>query len=149
MSFDSFDEILEFAIKREQEAYEFYIELATKMERRHMQSVFQDFAHEELGHKAKLLGIKKGAISGSVTRNVIDLKIGDYLVDVEPGQDIDYQQALVIAMKREKMAYKMYLDLADRIDDQNLKNIFIMLSNEEAKHKLRFELEYDEILTDN
>jgi hypothetical protein len=30
--------------------------------------------------------------------------VGDYLVDVEPDSALDYQQALIVAMKREKAA---------------------------------------------
>ena len=33
-------------------------------------------------------------------QKVLDLKIGDYLVDVEPTEHMDYQQALVVAMKK-------------------------------------------------
>jgi rubrerythrin len=63
---------------------------------------------------------------------------------------MDYQQALVVAMQKEKMAFKMYSDLAEQVDDENLKNTFLSLAQEEAKHKLRFELEYDEhVMTDN
>jgi rubrerythrin len=53
-------------------------------------------------------------------------------------------------MKREKTAFKLYSDLAAIIQDANLRKVFLSLAQEEAKHKLRFELEYDEhILTDN
>ena len=63
---------------------------------------------------------------------------------------MDYQQALVVAMQKEKMAFKMYSDLAETVDDENVKNVFLSLAQEEAKHKLRFEVEYDEhVLTDN
>ena len=41
-------------------------------------------------------------------------------------------------------------DLAERVDDENLKNLMLGLAQEEAKHKLRFEIEYDErILGEN
>ena len=53
-------------------------------------------------------------------QKVLDLKIGDYLVDVEPTDHMDYQQALVVAMKKEKKAFKMYIDLAGATDDANL-----------------------------
>lgn len=44
----------------------------------------------------------------------------------------------------------MYHDLAEAAADAGLKALFISLAQEEAKHQLRFELEYDEqFLTDN
>ncbi len=149
-NFGSVDEILDFAIEREEEAAAFYRDLAGRMRGSQMSKNFEDFAHEEDGHKAKLQAIKKGKLMMPATTKVTDLKIGDYLVDVEPSDDLDYQNALILAMKKEKAAFKLYTNLAESINDENLRATFLLLAQEEAKHKLRFELEYDEhILTDN
>ena len=44
----------------------------------------------------------------------------------------------------------MYLDLAAKAPNEEISAIFSSLAQEEAKHKLRFELEYDEsILREN
>ena len=82
---------------------------------------------------------------------VQDLQIGDYLVEVNTNRDdLSYQEALIIAMKEEKAAFKLYSDLAARTDDASAKEVFLMLAQEEARHKLRFEIEYDDyILTEN
>ena len=83
-------------------------------------------------------------------QKVMDLKIGDYLVDVEATPDMDYQQALIIAMKKEKAAYKLYMDLSEKTGDADIAAMFVSLANEEAKHKLRFEIIYDDqILIEN
>jgi rubrerythrin len=80
----------------------------------------------------------------------MDLKIGDHLVNVDLDADIDYQQALILAMKAEKAAYKLYTELASATDDAGLQETLMALANEEAKHKLRFEIEYDDmVLTEN
>ncbi len=143
----SVDEILDFAIGQEQESVDFYTELSGRMDRPWMSKIFQDFAKEEMGHKKKLMDIKAGKLLLSAEAKVLDLKIGDYLVDVESTTDrLDYQQALVIAMKKEKKAFKMYSDLAEATDDENLKAVFLSLAQEEAKHKLRFEIEYDDVI---
>jgi rubrerythrin len=57
---------------------------------------------------------------------------------------MDYQSVLTIAMKKEKAAFKLYSQLAAQTVDQEIKEVFLSLAQEEAKHKLRFELEYDE-----
>ena len=63
---------------------------------------------------------------------------------------MDYQQALIVAMKKEKKAFKMYNDLAAVVDDGSLQAVFLSLAQEEAKHKLRFEIEYDDyVMKDN
>ncbi len=143
--FSSVDAILDFAIAGELAANQFYMELAGKMERPEMVKIFEDFAKEELGHKSKLEAIKQGEML-EPTEKVAELKIADYLVDTEPKPDMDYKDALVLAMKKEKAAYRLYLDLAAVAEAEELTNIFLYIAQEEAKHKLRFEIEYDEIV---
>lgn len=144
------EELLDFAIAGEQEAHDFYLDLAKKAERPGMEGLFTQFAREELGHKAKLENIKKGARSFVPAKKVMDLKIGDYLVDVDPTATLTYQNALILAMKRERAAFRLYTDLAAHSEDAEVKQIFESLAQEEAKHKLRFEVEYDDmILTEN
>lgn len=142
--FQSSNDLLDFAIAREEEAAQFYTDLANKMEKTLMREVFLDFAKEENGHKAKLLAVKEGKKLISSEAKVMDLKIGDYLVEVETSKDMDYQEALIVAMKKEKAAFRLYSDLATKTDDGELRTLLLSLAQEEAKHKLRFELEYDE-----
>jgi len=145
--FSSMDEILDFAIEREIEANKFYMELAERMGRPEMRKVFEDFAKEELGHKAKLEAVKQGAfIISSGQKEVPSLGIADYVVDVPPKPDMSYADSLVVAMKKEKAAYRLYLDLAAVAETEELTNLFLSLANEEAKHKLRFEIEYDDVV---
>ncbi len=143
--FQSAEEILDFAIQGEEESYNFYTGLAEKASRREIKDLFTQFAAEEKGHKAKLEAVKKGKLSLSKPgRKITDLKIGDYLVEQKPLPDMDFQQALILAMKKEKASFKLYTDLAGFVHDDDLKNTFLSLAQEEAKHKLRFEIEYDE-----
>jgi len=63
---------------------------------------------------------------------------------------MDYQEILILAMKAEKEAFKLYSGLAKATSDASIKDLFLGLAQEEAKHKLRFEVEYDDrVLTDN
>lgn len=152
MNMASIEEILDFAIVEEQQSYEFYMKLAGKMEADAMRRVFEEFAREEQGHKARLQAMKDGklSIASSAEENVPDLKIADYVVDVQPSADMDYQEALVLAMKKEKAAFMLYSDLAALVEDAAQKEVFLSLAQEEARHKLRFEVEYDqEIYTQN
>ncbi len=143
-SLSSVNEILDFAIGKEEEAAAFYTDLAGRVDKPWMKKVFQDFANEEKGHKAKLEAVKEGKQLEPAKDKVLDLKLADYLVEDEISPDMDYQQALIVAMKAEKSAYKLYSNLADSTDDENLRNTFLALAQEEAKHKLRFEVEYDD-----
>jgi rubrerythrin len=144
--FDSINDILDFAIEQEQEAVNFYRELAANANTRDMQAVFEEFAHEEIKHKTRLLDIKEKGLYKMEEANVKDLKIGDYLVNVKPTPGMSYSDALVLAMKKEKAAFKLYMNLSERAHNEEMKNIFLSLAQEESRHKLRFELEYDEFI---
>ena len=150
MALDSIDKILDFAIRQEEKAANFYTILAGKMSSAPMKEALLAFAEEEKGHKAKLLRVKEGEQMLAAEKRVLDLKIGDCLEEAEPSADIDYQQALILAMKAEKAAFRLYSDLASATDDPSLKSTLLGLAQEEAKHKLRFEVEYDdEFLKEN
>jgi len=146
----SLDDVLDFAIGEEEAAARFYEELSATVKGQHMRKLFLDFADEEKGHKARLMKVKEGRVALSSLSKVSDLKIGDYLVDPAPGPDMDYQQALALAMKKEKAAFKLYTHMAEAVKGTALRETFLGLAQEEARHKLRFEVEYDEeILREN
>ena len=144
-TFESFIAVLNYAIEKEIEANQFYVDMAKQMKNPAMREVFEAFAKEELGHKAKLQAIKQGK-EIPPSKNITDLKIADYTVDVEPSADMSYQDALILAMKKEKAAYRLYLDLAGQVENEDQKALFLSLAQEEAKHKLRFEIEYDDVM---
>ncbi|MGD8501109.1 MAG: ferritin family protein, partial [Phycisphaerales bacterium] len=134
--FDSVNDVLNYAIDKEIEANQFYTDLARNMQNPAMREVFETFAREELGHKAKLEAVKQGK-EIQAAKDVTDLRIADYTVDVEPSPDMSYQDALILAMKKEKAAFRLYLDLANEVANESQKATFLSLAQEEAKHKLR------------
>ncbi|MEZ5358070.1 MAG: ferritin family protein [Candidatus Zixiibacteriota bacterium] len=144
MKLKTVEQILDFAIEKEQDASDFYTGLAQKMKKQHMKKVFEGFAKEEQGHKKKLQNVKAGKYAMPAKQKVQNLKIGDHLVEVELKADIEFQDALILAMKAEKAAFKLYHELAEACDDDKAKKLFMSLAQEEAKHKLRFEIEYDD-----
>ena len=148
--FTSVEDILKFAIKKEQEAMDFYMNLAGKSRNPEIKEVFEEFAQEELRHKAKLQKILTMGILSLPDDVILDLKISDYTVNITPKPDMTYEESLILAMNREKASYKLYINLARRVEDPGLKDLFQMLAAEESKHKLRFEVEYDEyVLKEN
>ncbi len=148
--FKNINDILDFAIKREQEAVDFYTNLSSKARNEEMKEVFKEFAMEEVKHKARLQKIKDEGIFEISEEKVLDLKISDYTDNVTPSPELSYEEALRLAMNKEKAAYKLYMKLSTKTDNQNLKEVFLSLAQEESKHKLRFEIEYDEyVLREN
>jgi len=149
-NFNSIDEILDFAIKNEQNAVDFYNDLSHTARSADMKTVFEQFAREEMGHKAKLMKIKEEGVVSLGEARVLDLHLADYTVKAEAKDSMTYEEALVLAMKREKAAFRLYSKLASGAPNLELKKLFEGLAMEESKHKLRFEIEYDEyVLREN
>ena len=147
---NTIDEILDFAIEQEQQAADFYEDVASRAETADMKKMLMDFHDEEKHHKEILQDVKSGEHELTPEQEILDLKITDYLVEVEFSENISYQDALIVAMKKERAAYQLYTDMAEKIPESHLKQVLIGLAKEEEKHKLFFETEYDErVLTDN
>ena len=142
-TFGSVDAVLDFAIEREQEAVDFYTDLAGQTEIASLKKTLQAFAGVERGHKEKLQQAKLDPAVVDGDRLVVDLKIGDYLVAAEPGPIMSFQDALVLAMQREKAAMDLYAGLAGIVGDAGLRVLFEKLAAEEAHHKFSFEAAYE------
>ena len=139
---DSVDEILEYAIAREVEANQLYMYMAKQMENPEMSKVCEEFAKEELEHKAKLEleVMKRGQV-------VSDFDISDYMMDAGNEMEMDYEELLVFAIKKEETSVSLYTDLAAVIKDKESRETLLSLAQEETEHKLRFETEYRSLLT--
>lgn len=145
--FESVNEILDYAMVNEQDAVDFYKGYADKV-KGELKTVFLEFAQEEIKHKTRLMKIKEERIFTFSKENIQGLSIGD--VTTNYSLDMSYQDALILAMAKEKAAFKLYTYLAEKTDVPMLKVLFMSLAQEESKHKLRFEIEYDEyILKEN
>ncbi|KMY68250.1 hypothetical protein AAU61_00600 [Desulfocarbo indianensis] len=142
--FESAEAILDFAIAREQEAQSFYRDLAGKVKSQAMQKLLMEFVAQEARHEARLKGVKQGRKSLGAGGKVPDLKVSQYLAPTQPKPEMDYQDALMVAMQRERAAFALYSDLAGSTDDAELQEVFEALAQEEAKHKLFLEREYDD-----
>jgi rubrerythrin len=142
-TFQTVDEILDFAITREEEAAQFYRALAEQTETVGMREMFEEFAREEVIHREKLLLVKEQKLLLPAKDRLLDLRVSRYDVKIAPEQEHDYQQALLLAIRKEKAARILYEDLADRTQETNAHTILVALAHEEAKHQHYFEKQYD------
>jgi rubrerythrin len=139
-----FKEIVDFAIEKEQEAVDAYTAASEMVRRPNVKEMLLDLAKQEEGHRRKLEGIEPGKVDGAHIESVPDLKIADYTDNVEITSGMDYQDVLIVAMKREEKAHNLYAALASNTSDEGLKKLFELLAQEEARHKLALEKEYDD-----
>ena len=141
-----YDEILEFAIAREIEANRFYLALAERVDSAETRKVFEELAEEELEHKAKLEleVMKTGKVAGG---EKVTIPEHDYIVsNTDSLLDMDYKDVLMLGMEKEEAAFRTYVNLVAQAKDEESREVLMALAEEEVKHKMRFEIEYDMLL---
>ncbi|KPK78072.1 MAG: hypothetical protein AMJ79_01155 [Phycisphaerae bacterium SM23_30] len=145
IKFESFVDILEFAIAREVEAHQFYQDMAQQTEDRDMHNVLLGFAQEELRHKAKLeMELVKAGRVVADPEEITNFEYTDHLEHYNP-LNKEYRELLQTAIKKEKLSFRFYLDLALAVKDRDVRETLIALAEEEARHKVVLEIEYDVI----
>ncbi len=111
--FESDEEILEFAIGREVSAHQFFVDLADQVDNPTMRLLFENFAKEELKHKAALeLEVMKRGKVVAAPQDAADLDQTDIMVAIDPETNIDYKNALLLAINKETKSFRLYVDLA-------------------------------------
>jgi rubrerythrin len=148
MNFKTIEEIFEYAINKEKEAEKFYQEASERESFSGTRELFREFALEERGHVKMLENIskKKETLDSFRTKNIPDLKRSDYTVDMVYTPAMPYDDILRLAAKREEKALRFYNDLAGVTDRESHKKVFMLLAQEESKHKLRLETLLDDYL---
>lgn len=136
-------DVLEFAIAREMESYQFYMDLAQLPVRAEVRDMIHRLAGEELVHRIHLEALKTGEVAFARDEEVGHLNIEEKLADVTPGAGMSYADLLVIAMKKEQAAVRLYTNLASIATDRVQRTVLKKMAQEEARHKLRLEVEYD------
>ncbi len=137
-----FDEVIRFAVQREEEAADSYGKMARQSRSQSARKLLLELREEEMRHKKILLGLtpKKVKTSGKAVQ---DLKISDYLLDEPLLPDMTFQDLLIYAAKKEKKSVDLYSCLAFKTDSKDEKKLWQFLAKQELSHKLRLELEYD------
>ena len=141
------EKILEFAIFREIEAHNFLMALAGRVKDPKMRDVFEDLAAEELEHKAKLeLEIMKTGKTVTIEQKP-PRPSNEYIISDDPSQlDIDYKDALLLGMEKEDASFRTYVNLIPNVHNEQSREVLLALAQEEVKHKLRFETEYNMLI---
>ena len=141
---ESFREIIDFAIEKEAESASFYRNSSDLAEQAHIKKLFEEMAAEEEKHKMLLEGLDEDAIAKIEIKKVPTLGIAELLSETSFGPSVSYGQALALAIKNEEKSVKLYEGLAEHTEDAQLKKLFQILTQEEAKHRLKLEKVYSD-----
>jgi len=149
--FDTAEGILRFAIGREVEANVFYNLLTQYVDDPQVRALCSELASEELEHKGLLeLELMK---LGSVVKppSIADIKNTalprplDAMLEMVKVSQMDLEKIVLLAMEKEKKAFRLYMELLAVVSDADCREVIMRLAEEEARHKISFELEYDRL----
>ncbi|MFA5423397.1 MAG: ferritin family protein [Phycisphaerae bacterium] len=142
MSEQTKEQIIRFAIRREQEAYKFILAIREVAKFPGIKFLLEDMAKEELEHKEKLELelIKLGEV---VPED--DLSQTAYKIESDEIAEMDYADLLVLGMEKEDISFRMYIDLALKAQNAESRETFLAIAEQELRHKIRFEIEYEKL----
>lgn len=145
---NTFEEIIEFAIRQEEAEEQFYLAMAARAENDDVRVVMEQQAAEEREHKGRLQTIlAKGKVVVRDNPLNPDMKIADYTSSTGIVMEgLGYRDALILAAKREQAAERLYRDLAARAGDAAVQETLLFLAAQEAKHRHALERDYDDLL---
>lgn len=146
MTITEFNEILDFAIAREQEAVAFYQELQEQAKFSAHKAMLRDLEAMEMGHIVVIESIRKKGLKPEEIKATANLKISEYLTKELDSEELSYQSILIKAMKREENSHKLYTEMSLKFPDTEIATLFRRLAADEAKHKLHFERLYDDFI---
>lgn len=150
MTLDQFYEVIDYAIEREVEAAEFYKDLQSSASLQSSKELLRELELMEQGHIKVLKNFNTQKLENFVPPKIPNLKLSETMEILVPNSEMTFQEILIIGMKREEQAYKLYSLLAEETEDEQTKLLFIKLASEESKHKFQLESIYDdEVLKEN
>ncbi|MBN2158517.1 MAG: ferritin family protein [Spirochaetes bacterium] len=137
------EELIDKAIMREEEAFEFYSKLGATVADTAAKDALAFLAGEEKKHREFLVSYKSGkAGAGLKMSEVIDYKIAQHLDIPDIEKDVETKDVYLVAAHRELNSYNFYKGLADLQPAGEVKEMLLRMANEEMKHKEKVEYLY-------
>jgi rubrerythrin len=137
-------DILEIAIKREEDAYDFYMDIISKVVDPGVQDILTFIAGEEKKHKAFLMDYRDGHFGDKGLRmiDVVDYKIAEYLEEPEINENSKPEDVYLVASHRELRSHQFYTEMANLHAEGEPRETLLKMANEELKHKEKMEYLY-------
>jgi len=148
MEFKSILEILRFSISKERAAVQFYQHLMSKATRPGTRSLFEVLIQKEQEHIESLeLEIEKLGHTVDAGKGAIDSPFHweERLETDDSVRDMSFIEALLLAIQKERAAFRLYTQIIATVQDEKLGEVLLELAEEEMRHVLQLEKEYETI----
>jgi rubrerythrin len=128
-------QVVDFAIRQEQEAVAFYGALALRAKRASTAAELRRIGAMEEDHRARLEMLNVAEAASTVPATLRQINLDDYKVPHELDPNMEREDIFNLAIAQEVAAMALYSGLANLIPDSVLKQLFLNLASEEVLHK--------------
>lgn len=137
--------VIEMAIKKEEEARAFYLDLRKKVKDKFAKDTLKYLAEEEAKHAKYLKTCMAGRYCASVLgmKDAVDYKIIEHLEKPDIKKNMNSAEVYLIAAQRELNAFNFYKGLADTYPPGDMKDLLMQMARQEKLHKEKVEYLYD------
>ncbi|MHC4287897.1 MAG: ferritin family protein [Planctomycetota bacterium] len=148
MEFESIPDILKFSISKEQASIQFYRDLLRHLSDPTTQSLFEVLIQKEQEHvEALQFEIEKLGLTVDTDTGKIDSTfLWDERLETDgPLTHMSFVDTLLLAIQKERAAFRLYAKLLATVKDEELGEVLMELAEEEMRHVLQLEREYEAI----
>ena len=144
MGSDTMQSVIDLAIQKEEEAYNFYLNLRKNVEDKTAKDTLKYLADEEAEHKAFLVKCKDQMSCDVVLRPdmPVDYKVAEHLKQPDIKKNMNSEEVFLVAANRELYAHNFYKGLAELCPKGPVKELLLKIAGEEMKHKEKMEYLY-------
>jgi len=137
-------ELIDTAIRREEDAYAFYMDLHGRVSEAGAKDTLEFIAGEEKRHKAFLTAYRDGEYGAASLRlsDVVYYKIAEHQEEPDVADDMNSADVYLVASHRERRSHLFYTELAGLHPDGEARTMLLKMANEELKHKEKMEYLY-------
>jgi rubrerythrin len=144
---DELGELWDTAIYKEIASQSLYLEAQRETDDPAAKTMLVELAAEELKHADTLRKTKEAGWQPTDwnRRTLTDLRLSDYLSGPDTLEGAGLQEVLIFAMKREQQSVAFYSQMMGTLRMESAKMLCARLAQEELKHKMKLELEYEKL----
>ncbi len=136
--------LIDTAIRREEEAHRFYMDLHGQTEDAAIKETLAWMAAEEEKHRAFLVAYRAGGFGAEPLRmsDVVYYRIAEHQKEPERSQAARREDVFLLAAHREARSHAFYRELAEQHPAGEARDTLLRMANEELKHKEKVEYLY-------
>ncbi|MGM0531294.1 MAG: ferritin-like domain-containing protein [Bacteroidota bacterium] len=138
VTFVNYNDIFDIFIEKEEENIEIYNTFARMSENMELRKTFEQFVRYGMAHITELKEMRQQYPADNFS-NSISVKINQTSHEPVNFKIMTYRDILEFAIEIEKKSEVLYHDMANQVNDEEVKKLLLKSSEEERRQRLRIE----------